>query len=313
MFLHNLFRFIPQSPLRRALGLFNRGDFEAAARMLDALIQQGETRGEDLGAYAAEAYLEAARQRDATQDAHGALQLLERAATLCPQFADVQMQLGRLYEQVDRVDAARLAYEAALHVNPRFFEARLSLARLLVDLGESSDAVRHLDEAQRSVPVGAADDLRDLRARVQPDAEGSADSDERLAEVFERLLAGPPSPLQDGIEAARRALRAGENARAIEAVKEILQRHPDYPDLHNLLGVAYDNEEMSDDAVEEFEAALRLNPRYTDARVNLGLTLFHRGHYEEAQRHLRRAEKERPGHALVRTVLAQIEAHSTPR
>lgn len=313
MFLRNLFRFIPRSPLRRALGLFNRGEFEAAAALLDELLVKGNMRGEDLGAYAAEAYLEAAKQRLSASDVEPAVRFLERAAELCPGYADVQLQLGQLYEAADRLDAARAAYETALQVNRRFFEARLSLARLLMRLGDTSAAARHLDEASRSGPKSAADDLQQLRDQVEPDADGPTTSNERLDGMFERLLSGPPSPLFKGIETARRALRAGDNHRAIEAIKELLQVHPEYPDLHNLLGVAYDNEEMSDDAVEEFETSLRINPKFTDARVNLGLTLFHRGHYEEAERHLRRAEKQRPGHELIRTVLAQIDARSSVR
>ncbi len=310
MFLRNLFRFIPRSPLRRALGLFNRGDFEAAAMLFDELLEKGETRGEDLGAYAAEAYLEASKARLARGDSEGAIMLLERAATLCPGYADVQMQLGQLYEGADRLDAARAAYESAVQVNPRFFEARLSLARLSMRVGDTAAAARHLDEASRSGPQAAADELRALRANVEPDDDVSDDARKRLDGMFDRLLSGPASPLFEGIETARRALRSGDNARAIAEIKALLQRHPQYPDLHNLLGVAYDNEEMSDDAVEEFETSLRINPKYTDARVNLGLTLFHRGHYAEAERHLRLVEKQRPGHELVRAVLEQIESRS---
>ena len=310
MFLHNLFRFMPRSPLRRALGLFNRGEFEAAAQLFDALLDQGEIRGEDLGAYAAEAYLEAAKERRAAGNVDGAIKLLERAAALCPDFADVQLQLGKLCEATDRVAAARGAYEAAVAVNPHFFEARLSLARLLMRLGDTSAAARNLAEASRSGPQSAAHDLQELRDQVEPKAGEPGATRARLDVLFERILNGPPSPVLDGIETARRALRAGDNGRAIHAIKALLEQHPDYPDLHNLLGVAYDNDEMSDDAVEEFETSLRINPNYTDARVNLGLTLFHRGHYEEAERHLRLAEKQRPGHELVRAVLAQIAARS---
>lgn len=310
MFLRNLFRFIPRSPLRRALDRFNSGEFETAARLLDQLLEKGEARGEDLGAYAAEAYLEAGKHRLGTGDVTGATSFLERAAVLCPQYADVQLQLGQVYESADRPDAARTAYESALKLNPRFFEARLSLARLLMRLGDPGGAARNLEEAGRSGPQAAAPAVQELREHIELSAGKPVASGERLDEMFEKLLRDPPSRLPAGIETARRALRAGDNRGAIAEIKKLLAQRPEYPDLHNLLGVAYDNDEMSDDAIEEFETSLRINPRYTDARVNLGLTLFNRGHYEEAERHLRLAEKQRPGLALVRTVLAQIDTRA---
>jgi Tfp pilus assembly protein PilF len=311
MFLRNLFRFIPRSPLRRALDQFNSGEFETAARLLDELLGRGEASGEDLGAYAAEAYLEAGKRCLAAGDVTTATGFLERAAALCPQYADVQLQLGQVYERADRPDAARMAYESALQVNPRFFEARLSLARLFMRLGSPGAAARQLDEACRSGPKSAAHAVQELRERIETSPGEQAASGERLDGMFERLLSGPPSLLPAGLETARRALRAGDNKGAIRAVKTLLKQHPEYPDLHNLLGVAYDNEEMSDDAIEEFESSLKINSQYTDARVNLGLTLFNRGHFEEAERHLRLAEQQRPGLALVRTVLAQIETRGS--
>ncbi|UCE02169.1 MAG: tetratricopeptide repeat protein [Candidatus Latescibacterota bacterium] len=310
MFLRNLFRFIPRNALSRALGLFNRGEFEAAAVAFEALVRASEAPSSDIAIYACQAHLEAGKQRAAAGDVDEAIRMLERASSLRPGFADVLLLLGQLYERSDRTDSARRSYESALQINPSYFEARLCLARLLMHLGEGSEALRHLQEAHRSGPDFVADDLQELMAYAPTHTTAPESTRERLDSLFDTLLAGPASPLVAAVEIARRALRAGDSARAITEMKKLIRIHPDYPDLHNLLGVAYDNEEMTDDAVEEFELALALNPEYTDARLNLGMALFHRGHFEQAERHLRLVERQQPGHKLARALLDQIASWS---
>lgn len=311
MFLTKLLRWMPRGGLGRALAACNRGEFAAAVELFETLLEESETPPPDMVMCACEAYAGLASQRVEAGDVPGALHALERAATLRPGYADVQLHLGRLYEQVDHVQRARAAYERALEINPRFFEARLSLARLLVHLDAGDAALRHLQEAARSGPAYAATSLQELLVTVATDDSTIAAARPRFDALLETLLAGPPSPLAARLEVARTALRTGDNLLAISELKNLLELHPTFPDLHNLLGVAYDNEEMTDDAIEEFETALRLNADYTDARLNLGLALMERGRDAEAMRHLRRVEAAQPENALARDLLRQIAARNT--
>jgi Flp pilus assembly protein TadD len=262
---------------------------------------------------ACENQLELAHEREMQGDLPGALQSLERAAALRPRYADVQLRLGRLYERVDQPLRARDAYGRALEVNPRYFEARLNAARLAMYLEDGAGALLQLQEAARSGPEYAANQLQEIIAGIPASGAPSPAASQRLGTLFETLLAGPPSPVAAGLEAARAALRAGDNALAIAELKKLLRAHPNFPDLHNLLGVAYDNEEMTDDAIEEFEIALGLHDGFLDARLNLGLALYERGRDGEAERHLRRVAAHGSGNQLATSVLAQIEARSGAR
>lgn len=311
MFLRKLLRFMPRSALGRALGASNRGDFAAAAALLDELLATSPAPSADVVLYATEAHLECASAREAAGDWAGALQSLERAATLRPQWADVHQRLGRVCEHLDQPQRARDAYERALAVNPRYFAARLSLARLLMQLEDRAGALRQLQEAAQSGPAYAAPELQEL-VRELPEQTTSTGR-RRLERRLAALMAGPPSPAAAGLEVARAALRNGDDALAIRTLKGLLQQHPDFPDLHNLLGVAYENEEMTDDAVEEFEIALRLNPDFLDAELNLGLALHERGRDAEAERHLRAVAERGGGNELAASVLAQIAARSGSR
>ena len=58
---------------------------------------------------------------------------------------------------------------------------------------------------------------------------------------------------------------------------------PSFPDLYNMLGVIYHAQGRFSDAEEAFENALRLNPRYTEAALNLSVTYNDRGKYDRAR------------------------------
>lgn len=303
MFLRDLFRFLPRSPLRRALGAMNRGEFDHAAALLESMIQGQSAPPQDLRTYACVAYSKSGQQRRDAGDLEGARRCCERAVQLQPTFADVHFRLGEIYEHGDQHELARCAYERALALNPRYFQARLALARLLTHGGDTEQALRHLQEAAAQAPEASAPGLSGWLASHAADG---ADAQVRLEAFFAAAETLHASALESGVDDARRALRTGDQRRAIAMLHSLLGAHADYPDLHNLLGVAYDSNGMLDDALEEFERAVALNPDYAEARMNLGLALFHRGRHEEAARHLRWVEDQHPGHELVRNVLAQI-------
>src|SRR5215467_10921305 len=50
-----------------------------------------------------------------------------------------------------------------------------------------------------------------------------------------------------------------------------------------MLGVVYHSQGRFSDAEEAFETALRLNPRYTEAALNLSVTYNDRGKYDRAR------------------------------
>jgi tetratricopeptide (TPR) repeat protein len=75
-------------------------------------------------------------------------------------------QAAALFARTD-YDAARSAYQAAIRLDPKRFEALFGLAILESDLGHASDALAALDAAERVVPHSAAGSALDrLRASV---------------------------------------------------------------------------------------------------------------------------------------------------
>ena len=76
--------------------------------------------------------------------------------------------------------------------------------------------------------------------------------------------------------------------------------------LHNYLGIAYGNAGMVDDAVQEFEISLKINPYYLKARLNLALLYYENDRYEESQGQLDEVLGIQPDNQLANNLLSEL-------
>ena len=65
---------------------------------------------------------------------------------------------------------------------------------------------------------------------------------------------------------------------------------------HDALGVALNNQGQIDEAICQFQEAVRLNPAYANAHYNLGVAFFQRGRIDEAIRQFQEALRLVPDH-----------------
>jgi tetratricopeptide (TPR) repeat protein len=97
------------------------------------------------------------------------------------------------------------------------------------------------------------------------------------------------------IQQATLAFEAGNYDEAEALLLRIVDRTPTYASVHNMLGFIASQRNAPEKAVPLFRRALSLNPNYTEARMNLVLTLAHMGAYDQAVQEA--AELEAPGPA----------------
>lgn len=74
----------------------------------------------------------------------------------------------------------------------------------------------------------------------------------------------------------------GQYVAAIHEIEEALRLVPEFPDLHNQLGLALGMNGDREPAVAAFRRALELNPNYMEARLNLAIVYNELGRYDEA-------------------------------
>jgi len=301
MFLRRLLRFLPGGPYAEGLRAYDTGDYEAARRRFRAYLDQPAPRFRDKAAFhlceacvqAGEKALEAGRYETAATR-------LREALALHPEYADVHNKLGEALLLLGRRQEAVASFRDALRHNPRYYRARLNLARALLAEGEPEAAMEALVEMQRACPPLLRGQAADLVRRCR---EGDL---EAMRAALEQFRNAAPDEFDLRRAQALEAIHRGDNGLAVSILAGLLQTHGHYADLHHLLGLAYGNAGMLDDAILEFRRALELNPRLTKARINLGVSLLEGGQYAEAAAELRAAEEAEPCNPLVLNALREL-------
>ncbi len=86
------------------------------------------------------------------------------------------------------------------------------------------------------------------------------------------------------LERGREHYQNKEYSKAEPYLVKVAQEESGFADVMNMLGVIYHDRGQVALAQEYFEKSLRINPRYTEAALNLAVTYNEQGMYEEARR-----------------------------
>jgi tetratricopeptide (TPR) repeat protein len=153
----------------------------------------------------------------------------EVAARLRPRYADVQYNLGLLYETQRRTDDARRCFELALEINPRYFQARTSLAHLLLHAGDHAAAL---------------DILRPLERQGI-----------RSADLF--------------VQRAEAHLALEQREAAVKELLHAIELNPEYPRSYYVLGQAYRGLGLKRKAQEAWKQHLEKSRRWKEEQSGL--------------------------------------------
>lgn len=93
---------------------------------------------------------------------------------------------------------------------------------------------------------------------------------------------------------------------AAEQYQMILTMQPDHAEAHNNLGNALLKMGQPDEAISHYEKALEINPKFTDARYNLGGSLLQKGQLAEASSHFETVLQIKPDHEGARINLGLV-------
>lgn len=287
MFIDRFVGFLPKSNLKKALGFLNKGEYGKACREFESHLDRksGTIGGKDqemLRMYIVEAYIEHSKELEKEEKYLESAKKLEKAVELQPNYADVHYSLGRMYELSGNNVNARESIKRALAINPNYFRARIMLARSYWKDEKNDRSIEELGKALSASPNFFIEHVKNLMKEIRIDPSGS-----NVEDLFCRLLEERPSSSQVSKQIALESIQNGDYEYAITELKKAISLNPNYPDLHNMLGIAYANKGMTDDAIMEFETALKINPDYLKARMNMALSLYEKGSLDGALMHLK--------------------------
>src|SRR6201987_499023 len=223
--------------------------------------------------------------------------------------------LGALFAAAGQVNCAIAAFQISLHLNARNWEAHYNLALALLSSGDPAGAASELRAAIREKPDSATSHFAlgtllynqkkltpaaaefDAVLKIDPNFPGAAIS---LAQVLvsqgnppaaiallQKALAQPPATEQVVPVTVALGLaysQAGQPAKAIETLQQLVASHPDSAEAHLGLGVLEAGAQPPRlvAAITEFREALRLDPKKDEARLALGRALISQQKFSEA-------------------------------
>jgi tetratricopeptide (TPR) repeat protein len=98
---------------------------------------------------------------------------------------------------------------------------------------------------------------------------------------------------------------------AIDEYQKALRLSPNFADIITHLGIALRDKGRFDDAIEQFNRAKLSNPRYIPARLHLGITYYSQGFYGLAEEEWREALLFDPENSAVRAYLNFVKPQTS--
>ena len=208
-------------------------------------------------------------------------------------------QHGMQAWQSGDLSAAQVAFDAAVKANPADADAQNALAQVLLELGKIDEAIGHLRMVTRLRPNLAVAHVYLGNALVQKGSQQEA-----LAELRTAIKLAPQQP--QAHEALARALSENRTSDAIAEMKIAVRLAPGSVEIHDELGSLLAQNQQFKLAEDEFQAALRINPKYEPALLHLGVAYLNDEKRAEATTLLRQATQIAPDDGLAHYYLGTI-------
>jgi len=261
-----------------ALSLIDQKLFEEAARIFKRGSENAPQNSRLLN-YLGLTYME-------LEDYQKAENYFIEAINISPDFPDYQNNLGKALLKQGKCSRASKSFEKATELNVYYAEAYYNLALAVVLNGikkEDYSLAQNLEDNVANLlskAVGFDPAFKNEYLQQALDALKNKDLDITFIELskgYDAATSGkfPKKTYHFHLEYLFRndLLREETVIKHIKKLKKLLETHPNYPDLHNELGMAYTvlTQFHSDRAIEAYQKALKLNPEYKTAMKNMKL------------------------------------------
>ncbi len=256
-----------------------------------------------------------------TLKAHGRddleARLLENLVERQLSSANTLSQLGLLYEQQGRLDAAHTTLEKVAAAKPDSAQVLIDLARVAHKRGAHREALGYLAHARDLEPRRA--DVHFFFGMVCVDLNLGGEAHQSLTQAvnlepenayynyalgavsvhrrdpgealpfFQKYARLKPDDPRGRLALGAAYFHSGNFDAAREELREAVKRSETAAGAHYFLALLAKRQENLSEALRELTVALELNPRYADAHAESGLLHLRRKDYQAAEKSLRHA------------------------
>lgn len=211
-----------------------------------------------------------------TGNGEAAVDLIRKAVTLQPKYAEAHHNLGIVLLRLNRLDEAAVSFQDASIAQPDYVEAYINMANILKDQGNMEAALEQYHKAIKIKPDHA-------RAHYSL---GLAFQDAGELETalvnYRKAISLNPGYFEalNNIGNAYRSL--GRLNEAADSYRKVLEIKPEIADIHSNLGNILVDMKQFDLAIESFQIAVTIRPNFAQAHYGIGNALKELGKKDEA-------------------------------
>jgi len=233
-------------------------------------------------------FYEDALARIERKDDAGAVIQLKNALQIDPRMLSAHLLLGRAYLKSGQPDAAQESLETALRLGADRTQVALMLARAYVEQGKPKDVLDRF--APESVPSNERAELLVIRGEAHKQL-----GDFRAAtQSFESARAFDVTSLPATLALADAYAHQGRESEANKLAEEAVARTPEDARVWYSKGAVLHASHDSKGALDAYAQALKLEPKFTVARISRVSLLFDLGRDKEALPDLDYLKRESP-------------------
>jgi tetratricopeptide (TPR) repeat protein len=201
------------------------------------------------------------------QNYAGAMEQYEKVIKLDPYAAENHYKLGLVYQLVNRLEDAAFSYLRAIKLDPKDFNSNMNLGAVYLALGKPEDALPYAQKATelnaKSAPATSNLGVIYDTLKMYKSAEDS----------YRKALELDGNQTQTAFYLAENLMKQGKYQEARSVMGQIVLRD-DSPRARKRFGDAMFMSKQYDDALTQYENALKLDPRFYPAMNEEGWVLI---------------------------------------
>ncbi len=199
--------------------------------------------------------------------------------------AETHYKLGLSYFQTNKLNKAFVEFQNVIKVDPKHKEALNAIGLILISrkFQEYKQAVSYFRRAI-SIDPNYSEALNNLGV-----AYVRLGNWDMAIKNFKHALGNPlyPNPESAYSNLGYAFFKKGDYVKAADTLKKAIIRYPDFPQHFYVLGLVYIKLDKNNAAINEFNKAVNIAPKYVDAHWELANAYLREGDTEKAEKHFK--------------------------